>query len=541
HSGLEAFDGPLIVSNSMGGGDAPLRAGGWENAVPDSWETLRAYSSAALVARAASELKLTGRVEVIGNTCAAGNYAIGAAMDAILRGDADVVLAAGMEELSLLGFAAFSSLRAIGDPCRPFDTNRNGLLFGEGAACLVLESLDHARARGAAVLAEVVAVGYSNDAHHLLAPHPEGAGLELALRRCMDEGELASVDYVNAHGTGTPANDAVEAETLARVLGPVPVSSTKGGVGHCMGGASAVEAVLTVESMRRGELLPNVGLAQVDPMVPLPVIESSRSAPVEVALSAGLGFGGNNAVLALRRSPSPRHRLSRRPVYLTPAAAVVGTAFGLRAVLDALRYGHPMAVDAEFDPKELLGRKGLRHADRGAVLFAAAMASTEIDGDLDRLGASVGGSLPAYAGVNALLRAIQRGGVHAGPPTLVPFATVNCLSSWWLSRVGGRGFNGCTLSGDCAGLDAILLAAQQIECGRVDRIVAGATEGRCEESWRALAGRYRSPFVEGTAAVWVSSAPAGMRKVGHSRAFGERATERVVDALGSDTVLFARG
>lgn len=541
HAALGSFDGPLIVANSMGGGDAPLRPGGWDKAEPDTWETVTAYSSAALVARAAQRLGLTGRVEVIGNTCAAGNYAIGAAADAIERGDAEVALAAGMEEISLLGFAAFSSLRAIGDPCRPFDAERNGLLFGEGAACLVLESLEHARSRGAPILAEVAAVGYSNDAHHLLAPHPEGAGLELALRRCMADGDIRRVDYVNAHGTGTPANDAVEAKTLQRVLGPVPVSSTKGGVGHCMGGASAVEAVLTVESMRRGELLPNVGLDVVDPEVPVPIVVEATEASIEVAVSAGLGFGGNNAVLALRRGPTGRSPGTSRPVFLTPAVSIVGEAFGLEAVLEALDHGTILPADAQFDAAEILGRKGLRHADRGAVLFAAAMASVDLTDAPDEFGASIGGALPAYAGVNTLLQAMQRGGVHAGPPTLVPFATVNCVSSWWLSRVGGRGFNGCTLSGDCAGLDAVLLAAQQIESDRVRRVVAGAAEGRCDEAWRALEARYARPLVEGTAAVWVSPEPAGMRLARHGRAFGERAVERLVDDLGDDSVILARG
>ncbi|MEO0813017.1 MAG: beta-ketoacyl-[acyl-carrier-protein] synthase family protein, partial [Myxococcota bacterium] len=254
-------DTPFLVANTIGSPQACERPGGWDNAQPDVPEMFERYGQAALVARAAQRLGARGLVDVIGNTCAAGNYAIGLGATLIREGQAERVVVGGSEELSVLPFTAFSQLRAIGAPCRPFDEARDGMLFGEGAAILVLESLDSAQARGAAILCEVAAVAYSNDAYHLVAPDPEGAGLERALRGALESAGLSGVDYVNAHGTGTPLNDVAEAQTLNRVLGSQPaVSSTKGATGHCMGGASAVEAVLTIESMVQGRTLPNVAM-----------------------------------------------------------------------------------------------------------------------------------------------------------------------------------------------------------------------------------------------------------------------------------------
>ncbi|MEM6732450.1 MAG: beta-ketoacyl synthase N-terminal-like domain-containing protein, partial [Myxococcota bacterium] len=210
---------PLFVANTIGSPEASERPGGWSFADPAAPETVERYGQSPLVARAAEALGARGRVDVVGNTCAAGNYAIGLGLEEIRRGRAKRALVGGAEELSVLPFCAFSQLRAIGDPCRPFDRARNGMLFGEGGAMLVLESEESMRDRGAKPLAEVLAVGYSNDAYHLVAPDPAGRGLERALRQVLDNAPLSSIDYVNAHGTGTELNDAAEAQTLCRVFG----------------------------------------------------------------------------------------------------------------------------------------------------------------------------------------------------------------------------------------------------------------------------------------------------------------------------------
>lgn len=541
-------DTPLIVANTIGSPAASERPGGWEKAEPGSAETLERYAQASLVAQAAERLGARGRVDVVGNTCAAGNYAIGIGASLIRRGLARRVVVGGAEEVTVLPFSAFAQLRAIGDPCRPFDRDRNGMLFGEGAAVLVLESAAEARARGVKPLAEVAAVTYSNDAYHLVAPDPAGKGLERALRDGMARAGLDAIDYVNAHGTGTELNDGAEARALRRVLGDRTwVSSTKGATGHCMGAASAVEAVLTVESMARGRLLPNVGLQEPDPDAPARYVRETDDASVTTAISVGLGFGGNNAALFLRQRPrahSQARSKPQRPVFLRPASAIVGDLEGLEAVHAALRAPGAVPRRTTFDAKALLGRKGLRHVDPGALVFAAAMALAGDRPDVtpERFGVCVGGAFPAYASVVAILRAFQRGGPRAIPPMLVPFATVNCASSWWMLREGLTGFNGCPVSGDCAGLDAVLWAAEQIEESGIDAAVAGATEGYSEE---LQCGLLRAP-TESAAAVWVQAEPTGARArlVASARAFDRnrpaRAVEQVLAALAGERVYAAR-
>ncbi|MEM6733788.1 MAG: hypothetical protein AAF658_19665, partial [Myxococcota bacterium] len=288
----------------------------------------------------------------------------------------------------------------------------------------------------------------------------------------------------------------------------ISVSSTKGSTGHCMGGASAVEAVIAIEALRRRVRPPSVGLDTQDDAVPVRVVAEAETHRLHHVLSVGLGFGGNNAVLALGHpdaESSVRERPSR-PVYVRPGAAMVAE---LRGV-DAVVAGDPLETRSDFDPKAVLGKKGLRHVDRGALLFAAAMelarsATPEVPPE--RLGACVGGAFPVYSSIVAILRAVQRGGPRSVPPMLVPFATVNCASSWWLMREGVTGYNGCPVSGECAALHAVAWAEEQVASENVDAVFAGATEGYSSELWEGL-GR---ELVEGAAGVWVAASADGAR------------------------------
>lgn len=506
---------PLFIGTSLGSPAAAERSGGWPDADAGSPETLGAYSPGALIARAAQRLESTGLVEINCNTCAAGNYAIGAALDHLRSGHAPVAVAGGVDELSTLPFIAFSQLRALGRACRPFDVERDGLLFGEGCAFLILELAHEARRREVRALAEVVSVGYSNDAHHLIAPDPTGAGLERALTKCLDDADMSTVDYVNAHGTGTPANDAVEAETLKRVLGSeFFFSSTKGATGHCMGAASAVEAALTVESLKRGVFLPNVGLRALDPHVRGHVVRHPESRPFDTALSVSLGFGGNNAVVAFRKKADRGSQLvTQRPVYLRSASACFGDQVGLAAVRSALRGEAPVSAQAEWDFAARLGRRGLRHVDRGALVFEAAWTADAFPLEYpgERLGVCVGTAVPAYPSVSRFLEYVKQGGVKAVPPMLVPFATANCVSAWWALRHGIRGYHGSLATSDCAGLDAIAMASTQVSLGRIDAALAGSAEGYSDALWRGMSHRYASPLVEASATVWLDSSPTRAR------------------------------
>ncbi|MFE1961342.1 beta-ketoacyl-[acyl-carrier-protein] synthase family protein [Streptomyces sp. NPDC059479] len=241
--------------------------------------------------------------------CAAGASALGIGRELLRQGVADVVVAGGAEApITPLYISSFARMRALSrrsdDPAtasRPFDAGRDGFVLGEGAGVLVLETEEHAAARGARPLARLTGYGASSDAHHVTSPHPEGRGAELAMRAALDDAGLAigDVDYVNAHGTSTPLNDVTEAGVVSRLLGNgVAVSSTKGVTGHPLGAAGAVEAAYCVLAIRDGLIPPTAGLVDPDPRVEVDLVRgSARTGPIRAALSNSFGFGGQNATL----------------------------------------------------------------------------------------------------------------------------------------------------------------------------------------------------------------------------------------------------
>ena len=249
------------------------------------------------------------------SACASGNDAIGTAYETIRRGDAEVMLAGGAEAaITLIGVAAFDRTGALshrndpGHTSRPFDATRDGLVMGEGAAMLVLESLDFARKRGAEPLAEIVGYGATADAYHISAPDPEGRGAAKAMLMALRKAGLSpeEVDYINAHGTSTPLNDVTETRAIKRVFGEhayhVPISSTKSMIGHLLGAGGAVEAAVCVMTIRENRIHPTINLQTPDPECDLDYVpQQSREAEVNVALSNSFGFGGHNACLVFRK------------------------------------------------------------------------------------------------------------------------------------------------------------------------------------------------------------------------------------------------
>lgn len=257
----------------------------------------------------ASRLGVRGPRLSLMTACSSSATAIGIGLDLIRRGRARWVLAGGTESLCRLSVGGFSALRALDPgPCRPFHAERRGLTLGDGAAFLVLERLDDARARGARVRAELAGYGVSADAYHLTAPAPDGRGATEAMQAALRDAELGpeAVDYVNAHGTGTPHNDPVEIAALRSVFGArrLAVSSTKAMTGHTLGAAGAIEAAVCVAALELGFLPPTLRLDTVDPacagydLVP----GASRPASIGVAISNSFAFGGNNTTLVLRRA-----------------------------------------------------------------------------------------------------------------------------------------------------------------------------------------------------------------------------------------------
>jgi 3-oxoacyl-[acyl-carrier-protein] synthase II len=201
-------------------------------------------------------------------------------------------------------FVGFDSLHAATpEKCRPFDVGRTGLVLGEGAAVLALENYEAAEARGAEILAEVVGYGLSTDNHHLTQPNPSGSGAREAMERALKSAELApsDIDYINAHGTATPFNDAAEGKAIAELFGRVPISSTKGMMGHSLGAAGAIEAVISLLALREQLLPPNINFRSADPALDLDIVANeARPANVRTVLSNSFGFGGTNASVILR-------------------------------------------------------------------------------------------------------------------------------------------------------------------------------------------------------------------------------------------------
>jgi len=256
----------------------------------------------------AEALGFQGPITLLANACAAGSNAIGHAWELVRHGRAQRVLTGGYDALSQLVFAGFDSLQALSTTtCRPFDARRDGLALGEGAAVLTLESLEYAQHRGATILGEIIGYGAATDVHHLTQPHPGGNAAFQSMQEACRGARITpeAVGYLNAHGTGTPLNDTAEALAINRWAGArassLPVSSTKGSVGHLLGAAGAVEAVICLMVLREQWLPPQPLVEAVDPICAFPLVRQPQEAAVEVALSNSFGFGGANASLLFRR------------------------------------------------------------------------------------------------------------------------------------------------------------------------------------------------------------------------------------------------
>jgi 3-oxoacyl-[acyl-carrier-protein] synthase II len=249
--------------------------------------------------------------------CATGSHSIGEAFRCIQHGDADAIIAGGVEAtITPLAVGGFNAMKAIStrndEPeraSRPFERDRDGFVMGEGATIMILEELEHARKRGAAIYAEMIGYGYNADAYHLAAPDPEGDGAARCMQKALQDAKLSpeEVDYVNAHGTSTELNDLTETLAIKRVFGDyaykLPVSSTKSMTGHLLGAAGSTEAVFTCLSIRDKIMPPTINYENPDPRCDLDYVpNTAREGNVRVAISNAFGFGGTNATLVFKRS-----------------------------------------------------------------------------------------------------------------------------------------------------------------------------------------------------------------------------------------------
>jgi len=265
------------------------------------------YPANVLSSNVGIELELLGPNYVIPTACAAGNYSIGYAYDLLKAGEAEIMLAGGVDAFSRIAFMGFNRLYAVApEECQPFDRNRKGMMVGEGAGVLVLEPLERALKRKANIYAEILGYGLSCDAHHMTAPDTEG--IAKSIEKALSQSRLnkEDVDYISAHGTGTPLNDKVECAAIKKVFGEyagkIPVSSIKSMLGHTMGAASAIEAIACCLSVKSDVIPPTINYRTPDPECDIDCVPNvSRRKKVEVALNDASAFGGNNASLALKK------------------------------------------------------------------------------------------------------------------------------------------------------------------------------------------------------------------------------------------------
>jgi 3-oxoacyl-[acyl-carrier-protein] synthase II len=297
------------TSGGMSFGEDYYRALHRHGSLRRSPEWLANYPPQKPVLDAQEAFAITASCRIIANACASGTNAIGHAFECVRSGKYQRVLTGGYDALSELVFVGFDSLQAAtSDKCRPFDRDRSGMVLGEGAAVLALENLERASERGAKILAEVIGYGISTDNHHLTQPDPSGNGPRRAMEQALRSANIRAdkVGYINAHGTATVFNDAAEGKAIAELFGEtVPVSSTKSMIGHSLGAAGAIEAIICLLALQAQFLPPNINFRNPDPQLALNIVANEpRDAKIDVALSNSFGFGGTNASILIRQAPA---------------------------------------------------------------------------------------------------------------------------------------------------------------------------------------------------------------------------------------------
>ncbi len=281
-------------------------SGAFEEAALDKNIQFMQHTAASFARGIQKKYKLSGTVRVYGAACAAGNYAIGAAAEAISRGRIDVALAGGVEPFSRIAMAGFSRSRAMTPEgiCRPFDKHRSGMLLGEGAGFVYLEKASNVLQDGREPLAEIESLGLSCDAYHLTRPDPEGNGMAQSMRESLKSAEVLpeNVDWICAHGTGTLNSDASEARAINKIFGnSIPVSGLKGALGHSLGAATAIETVLCILSLKQQVIPPMVNLKNLDTEFSIHPVYEPTPRPITRVLNCGYAFGGINSALMISK------------------------------------------------------------------------------------------------------------------------------------------------------------------------------------------------------------------------------------------------
>lgn len=491
----------------------------------DAWRRLLSNPISSTAAWIDQEAGPFARTRTLSSACSSGANALVVAANWLLLDLVDVVLAGGADGLCRLTQAGFGALAACDpEPCRPFDVRRRGLNLGEGAGFLVLERASKARRRGAKIRCILAGWAIGSEAHHITNPEPTGQTPARLLTEALRRGGFGPADlgYVNAHGTATPLNDAMESAGLAAALGEhlgdVPVSSSKAQLGHTLAAAGAIEAVVTTLVLRDGKLPPTVGLEEIDPACSLRHVRATETAHVSVAASSSFGFGGMDSVLVFaaegRGEPAPR---SRHEVVVVGAAAL--TPRGLRvgaAIPELLAVPLAGACAVSLDPAWLDGGRA-RRLDRLSRLVTV-VAERALDGiprggesHVTRVGLLVGnawGNLDASAGF--MRRVFDKGPRLASPaefPNLVPSSPVGHASVYL--GLTGPAFSLCDFA--VSGEASFLQGFELIASGEALRLCVAGVEEASNIVENVLARVYEEPTqrpqrAEGAAACALTTA-----------------------------------
>lgn len=428
---------------------------------------------------------LFGPSFAISTACSSGALAIATAAELIQSGQADVMLAGGTDSLSHTTWAGFHSLLLVDSQgCRPFDAARGGMSFGEGAAVLIIEAEEHARKRGAKILARLSGWGASCDAHHVTAPHPEGAGALAAMQSALRRAQLtpADIGYVNAHGTGTRDNDVAESKALKSLFGTnvPPFSSTKRFFGHALAASGAIEAVVCIEALRRQQLPANPGFSQIDPAIGMSPVTETRAAKLTHVMSNSFGFGGNNAVLIFS---TPETVPQTRPTFSTPA---IVTSLGIIApenVTSERQIQPPLPPDsvkvhacgpltdvATLTPNQ---RRRLSHITQMAIL--AARRSHTAD-PTKRLAIALGTGFGCLDEGAVFIENLVAKDEAEPMPTRFPGSVHNAPAGQIAIDLGATGLNSAPTMGEISFESALWQAMNQIANGEADEALAGGVD-----------------------------------------------------------------
>ncbi|MEU0598875.1 beta-ketoacyl-[acyl-carrier-protein] synthase family protein [Streptomyces sp. NPDC006393] len=536
----------------------------------------------------AAEFDLRGPRVVLSNACAASAVALGYAAELLWKGDVDHVICGGVDPLASLSAYGFSALGALdAEPCSPMSAS-SGLTLGEGAGFMVLESADRAAARGARPLAELGGYGLSCDGYHQTAPDPSGKGACAAMAQALDTAGLGpeDVDYLNLHGTGTPANDASEPKAVKLLFGSSvpPASSTKSIIGHTLGAAGAVEAVVSTLAIDRGTLPPTINTRGVEQPFGLDIVpDTGRPAAPEVVLSNSFAFGGNNASVVLHRPGRPGSASRRtEPVHdvvVTGVAGLAGAARNTAELLAALAEDRPCFTgleEVEGVGEVPVGRIDVKAASRGinpsrarrmdplSLLAAAAVADLYgRHGKPSRAEAEGTGIVFAtgYGPVTSVLqfhKGVLQQGINGANPALFANTVVNAAAGHVAMLHRYRGYTATIANGGTSSVLALQLAARVIARGAADRIMVVIADEFPEQALATqagLPGYARTPRVvpggrtgtvlsEGAAAVLLesreSAAGRGADVLARVRGYGASGEPAGIGRIGRDGEAWSR-